>query len=208
MEHIIVMGNVATGKSHLTKVLQYNLHHKIVLYPEFINDDAFAMEMLRRRFAGTVSALTFQNFIMDKWVENKKLNEGKEGICMYERLPDDAVKVFAKLSLSVPEYAIQKQRLKDLEMLSYKDMNKDNCTWIRYENNFTKDLSPLIETVNSMKTKYVVIEVRSETAFNNYLHRNRREEFYTKDEIEQLQKLYNSFAERQLMEIGCELIEL
>ena len=84
----------------------------------------------------------------------------------------------------------------------------DNCTWIRYENNFTKDLTPLIEAVKSAKTKYVVIEVRSSTAFENYKHRNRKEEFYTLEEIEHLQKLYDEFTAKQIARIGCDVIDM
>lgn len=204
---VIVTGNVATGKSHLTKVLQHNLCN-VILYPEFIYKDAFAMEMLARRFAGTITALTFQNFILDKWELYQKQNEGIEGIRVYERLPDDAVKVFAKLSLSPIEYHLQKERLKKLSLPSYKDMYCDNCTWIRYENNFTKDLTPLIEAVKSAKTKYVVIEVKSSTAFENYKQRNRKEEFYTLEEIEHLQKLYDEFTAKQVARIGCSVIDM
>ena len=208
MEVIVVLGNVAVGKSHLTKVLMYNLHKDIVLYPEFIYDDSFAMEMLRRRFEGTVSAVTFQNFILDKWEYYYECNKDRSGIKLFERLPDDAVKIFAKSAMDEDEYKLQKKRLEKLDLPSYKDMNKENCTWIRYENNFTKDLTPLIEKVSSVETKYVVVEVRSETAYKNYRHRNRKEEFYTQEQIAGLQVAYNEFCEKQIERIGCEVIAM
>lgn len=204
LQHIIVTGNVAVGKSHISKILKYQFKD-IVIYPEFIYNDTFAMELLQRRFKNTVSALTFQNFILDKWELYQTKNATATGIKIYERLPDDAVKVFAKLSLNENEYEIQKERLKLLKLPSYKDMNKTNCTWIRYENNFTKELTPLIEAVKSTTTEFCVIEVRSKTAFENYKHRNRKEEYYTFEEIEQLQQLYNEFTERQIKRIGCEI---
>ena len=186
----------------------YNLGKPIVLYPEFIYEDSFAMEMLRRRFEGTVSALTFQNFILDKWRYYSTINDGKVGIKLFERLPDDAVKIFAKMALNDDEYKLQKKQLGQLHILSYKDMTADNCTWIRYENNFTKDLTPLVDTVAASKTKYVVIEVRSETAYKNYQHRHRKEEFYTKAEIANMQILYNKFCEKQIARIGCRVIAM
>ena len=204
LQHIIVTGCVAVGKSHISKILKYQFKD-VVMYPEFIYKDAFAMELLHRRFNNTVSALTFQNFILDKWLLYQHENETATGIKIYERLPDDAVKVFAKLSLNEDEYKIQEERLKLLKLPSYDDMNKTNCTWIRYENNFTKDITPLIEAVKSTATEFCVIEVRSKTAFENYKHRNRKEEYYTFEEIEQLQQLYNEFTESQIKRIGCEV---
>ena len=209
VEDIIVMGNVATGKSHIAKVLKHNLLN-VVMYPEFIHNDTFAMEMLARRFKNRVSALTFQNFILDKWKLFYEKNKDKEGIRLYERLPDDAVKIFAKMSLTPNEYAIQTERLTELNKLlpSYDDMHNENCTWIRYENNFTKDLTPLISAVKDAGTKFVVVEVRSKTAFDNYKYRDRKEEFYTEYEISELQKVYNTFADEHIRRIGCNVYEM
>ena len=126
LRHIIVTGNVAAGKSWILNQLQ-SLYPNASIYPEFINNDELALAILKRRFNNTISTLTFQNFIMDKWVIHSKLHQSE--INIYERLPDDAVEVFAKAFLNEEEYKTQEHRLKELTMLpSYKDMNSDNCT--------------------------------------------------------------------------------
>lgn len=204
---INVCGNVATGKSHISKILQYAFD-ETVIYPEFIYHDPVAMEILKRRFDGRISALTFQNFILDKWMWMEKENMGKTGVKIFERLPDDAVKIFAKMSLTPEDYKQHKLRLKDIHLPSYKDMNSTNCTWIRYENNFTKDIKPLIDLVKSLKSEYIVIEVHSRTAFENYKYRNRKEEHYTLDEISQLQEAYDAFCDKQIKRIGCDVIDM
>ena len=209
MEHLIVTGNVATGKSFITEIILHSFED-VVLYPEFIYQDSFAMELMKRKFQNKLSALTFQNYILDKWCLNIKMNESMSGIKLYERLPDDAVKIFAKLYLNKSEYMIQKERLKqiNLNVPSYHHMNKLNCTWIRYSNEWDRDINELIKLIKTIKTKFVVIEVKSKSAFDNYRHRNRQEEFYTLEEINKLQEIYDEFTEKQVMKIGCEIIEM
>ena len=212
LKHIIINGSVAVGKSHLQKVLTYNLKKHPRVYHEFIHKDSTAMEIMRRRFAGEISALTFQNFILDKWFE--ELKKEASDINIYERLPDDAVEVFAHMSLSDEEYAFQLKRLEQLrgKLPSYKDMKAENTIWIRYDNKFTNSINPLIETIEKYledeKTVYIVLEVLSSTAYANYRLRNRKEEFYTPEDLERLYETYKVYTDSKIKEIGCEVIDM
>lgn len=207
MKHIIINGSVAVGKSHIQKVIAYSFHNPRI-YHEFIEGDSTALEILRRRFAGEISALTFQNFILDKWERELKTSPGEVNI--YERLPDDAVEVFAVSSLPEDEYAIQTKRLESFRsrLPSYKDMTMENCLWIRYDNKFTNSLQPLIDLITKSDKEYIVIEVLSSTAYANYRLRNRKEEFYTSEDLEKMYENYGKYTDRLISEIGCEVIEM
>lgn len=211
-KHIVINGSVAVGKSHLQKVLTYNLSTHPRVYHEFIHNDPTALEIMRRRFAGEISALTFQNFILDKWF--MELKRPADKINVYERLPDDAVEVFAHMSLDEDEYVFQLKRLEQLrgKLPSYKDMNAENTIWIRYDNKFTNSTNSLIETIEKYidddKTVYIVLEVLSSTAYANYRLRNRKEEFYTPEDLEYLYETYKVYTDSKIKEIGCEVIEL
>ena len=208
--HIILSGSVATGKSTILKrIITYFQSKKVCqIYPEFIHEDGIALEILKRRFQGTVSALTLQNFILDKWENMKKL-ELKE-INIYERLPDDAVEVFARMALNDNEYLTQEERLKKLGFPSYVDMNKDNCIWIRYDNDFSKDTNILMKKIESLIGKYqfIVVEVRSETSYQNFKLRNREGENYTPEQLENLYEFYSNYTDEKVKQINCELIEM
>ena len=206
---IIINGSVAVGKSHLQKViLNHFINEHPVLYPEFIYEDSVAMELLKRRFQGTISALTFQNFILDKWELLQKQTPGK--INIYERLPDDAVEVFSNMALTEKEFEYHKERLEKLTVPKYSDMNKDNAIWIRYDNDFKRSINPLLEKLDELyqsgKYKYVIVEVLSKTAYENYKHRNREGEIYTPEELTLLYEVYGRYTTRKIKEIGCELI--
>lgn len=204
----MVMGSVATGKTYLQNALREKFPDA-KLYPEFIYQDSFALEILRRRFRGEVSALTFQNFILDKW-DLLSINERGEGIAIYERLPDDAVEVFSRMSLPPEEYAIHEKWLSTIPILSYKDMHADDTIWIIYDNRFDKPIASLISVVEEYTRtyKHIVIEVRSSTSYENYKYRNRKGEDYTPEELETLYKKYMDYSAEKRLFIHCKVIEM
>lgn len=205
---IVVTGSVATGKTYLQNALRESFPDA-KLYPEFIYQDSFALEILRRRFRREVSALTFQNFILDKWDLLAQKERG-DGIAIYERLPDDAVEVFSKMSLTPEEYTLHEKWLSRIPILSYKDMHADDTVWIVYENRFDKPIAPLISLVKEyMHTrKHIVIEVQSSTSYDNYKHRNRKGEDYTPEELEILYNKYLEYTALKRDIIGCQVINM
>ena len=193
MTNYIITGNVAAGKTWILEQLK-QLFPTAAIYPEFIHNDEVALAILKRRFNNTISTLTFQNFIMDKWVINAQTPHAD--INIYERLPDDAVEVFAKAFLNDYDYQTQVNRLTELASIpSYRDMNSTNCTWIRYNNDpMNSNIKSLLETIQTLTTEFVVIEVTSPNYYANYLLRNREGERYSKEDLEIIDAMYQKYT--------------
>ena len=207
MRHYIITGNVAAGKSWILRHLE-ELFPNASVYPEFIHNDEVALAILKRRFNNTISGLTFQNFIMDKWVLNSKLPQSE--INIYERLPDDAVEVFAKAFLTNEEYIIQEKRLNELRMLpSYKDMNTNNCTWIRYNNDpLNSNINALIDELKLIDSEFVVIEVTSPNYYSKYIMRNREGERYSQKDLDAIEEMYKVYTKKLRDMINPKYIDL
>lgn len=208
-KHLIITGSVAVGKSHIQSLIE-GVHPRARVYHEFIYGDPTALEILRRRFTGQVSQLTFQTFILDKWIEETKTAPGD--INIYERLPDDAVEFFAS-SMKPEEYITQQTRLNNLRGLlpSYADMDESNCQWIIYDNVFGKStarLFSLIEELLKSDVTYIVLEVRSSTAYTNYVKRDRKEEHYTPTEIRNMCSDYDEYLRSKRATIHPKVHEL
>lgn len=220
--NVIITGAVAVGKTHTQEQIIYHLNEtvgdKCVLYPEFVYNDSLANELVVKRFThdiNRISPLTFQNYIMDKWEYYAKLNPFDESkFNIFERLPEDAVEIFAKLSLNELEYQTQVIRLEDIKKIlpiSYYTMNKDDTVWITYNNNWitgNDNINKLFEVLDDIiterKVKNIIIEIRSDTAYKNCQIRNRKgEEHYTKDDIETLVEVYNTYMNSILNNIHC-----
>ena len=208
--HLIITGSVATGKSYLqSQLLNYYNHLSPTLYPEFIYQDPLALSLLQRRFAKQISPLTFQTFILDKW-EYTYQPQPPSKLNIYERLPDDAVEVFSKLSLSPSEYASQLERVKHFTLPKYSDMHSHDTVFIQYENDFNKPITKLLQTLDSLilNYTYIVIHVQSKSSYHNYKHRNRTGEYYTPEELEQLYELYELYMQEKIEQIKPKVIKL
>lgn len=224
--NIILTGAVAVGKSTLQERIKYYLKHVLKLdyniYPEFIYNDILAEELIKRRFTNdinNISALTFQSFIMDKWLywaKKQKYDETK--INIFERLPEDAVEVFSKMVLTNSEYKTQEFKLEEILKLlpvSYKIMNSDNTVWIKYKNNWLSGvdnvellLTKISELIEENKFRNIVIEITSDTAFKNCQIRNRAGEQYTEKDISFLNERYDYYTSKIIENIKCEVINI
>lgn len=205
---IVIAGSVATGKTYIQEALKAYFKD-IDLYPEFIYEDGIALELLKRRFRGECSAMTLQSFILDKWTQLSKKTRSKR-IAIYERLPDDAIEVFSKMSLSADEYKLHEEWLEKSPILSYRDMKADNTIWVIYENSFDKNINELIKEIDaySHDYRYIVIEVHSKSSYDNYKHRNRDGEYYTPEELTSLYEAYLVYMKNKREMIGCAIVEL
>lgn len=201
MKDIVITGVVAAGKTYLQDSLIEH-YPNAQLYPEFIYNDPLAMMILRARFAGKVSALTFQSYIMDKW---KQYDVPRKDINIYERLPDDAVEVFAKSFLSETELQTQRDIRSEISVISYRDMQP--CLWIKYHNHIGRSLDELLTLIDS-KTGFIVIEVIPDDAYSNYKMRSREGETYTRDELKMIEEIYKSYVQSIIDDIQPEIIEL
>ena len=215
--NVIINGSVATGKSYIQSLLIshfQSLNYSTSLFPEFIYNDPTALSLLSRRFHAPnplISPLTFQNFILDKW-EYTYQNQSRSQINIFERLPDDAVEVFSKLTLPPTLYNYHLERLQSLTLPKYSDFTPTNTIWIIYENSFNKSTVPLtdrltsiISTISQNKTspiRNIVVEVRSQTSYENYKYRNRSGEIYTPEQLEELYEIYLQYTQSKIAEIN------
>ena len=208
--NIVLCGSVAVGKSTILTALLKHMSetHDVQLYPEFIHDDPIAHEILKLRFNNKISALTFQNFILDKWEQMKTLKPSE--INIYERLPDDAVEVFARMSLNDLEYSTQVERLKSFHFPKYSDMNSKNTIWIKYNNRFERSPEELTELIETLIKHYqfIVVEVISEMSYENYIKRGRDGEVYTREQLNALRTNYNQYTAKKISEIQCEVLDV
>lgn len=223
--NIIINGAVAVGKSFVFDLIEKHLSEKLklpcVIYPEFIYNDILASELVVKRFTkeiDAISPLTFQSYIMDKWkFYAKKWPYDAEKYNVFERLPEDAVEVFAKGCLDHDAYKTQINALEEVKKLlpvSYYSMNSADTIWIIYHNDWmdgADHLPTLFDEIDKQiyeqKYKNLVIEIRSSHAFKNCQFRHRRgEENYTENDIKTLVETYRDYTDGIRKIIGCETI--
>lgn len=214
MKHIIITGSVAVGKSYTQdRIISYFKSKQIEfnLYPEFIYDNPLSLQILNARFNGQISGLTMQNYILDCWMNFSK--QEKNELNIYERLPDDAVKVFSKMYLSDDEYKIQLNYLEKIPVISYDDMKSDNTLWISYNNNIKIDkFTELIENINygleTENIEYIIVYIKSTSAYENYKKRNRKGEYYSAKDLENLYQIYEKFTNKLIKNINPKLVDI
>ena len=104
--------------------------------------------------------------------------------------------VFQMTLLNDYDYQTQVNRLTELTSIpSYRDMNSTNCTWIRYNNDpMNSNIKSLLETIQTLTTEFVVIEVTSPNYYANYLLRNREGERYSKEDLEIIDAMYQKYT--------------
>lgn len=199
--HIIFTGSVAVGKTYVQNKVQEFLqlnNNNYTLYPEFIHEDPVGLKLLSMRFENLISASTLQNYIIDKWfvvAEQQKNNISP--ISLYERLPEEAVEVFSKLFVSEEELNVHRKRIAEVPLPKYKDMNSKNCLWIKFTNDVNSDkINDLLKTIAKYMYlyKYIVIEVLSKTAYENFKKRSRKGENYSFDDLMNLSNEYAKYT--------------
>lgn len=108
--NLVITGTVGVGKSTICEVL-YNTLSPILnvkSYPEFINvkynNVNVGTQIFEMKVNNVISAFTFQSYILDIWDYLLKQNCYNQSnincnFNIFERLPEDSVRCFAKLSL-------------------------------------------------------------------------------------------------------------
>lgn len=199
--HIIFTGSVAVGKTYVQNKVQefLQLNNKnYTLYPEFIHEDPVGLKLLSMRFENLISASTLQNYIIDKWfVVAEQQKNNISSISLYERLPEEAVEVFSKLFVSEEELNVHRKRIAEVPLPKYKDMNSKNCLWIKFTNDVNSDkINDLLKTIAKYMYlyKYIVIEVLSKTAYENFKKRSRKGENYSFDDLMDLSNEYAKYT--------------
>lgn len=206
--HLIFTGSVAVGKTYVQNKVQEFLQindKDYTLYPEFIHEDPVGLKLLAMRFENLISASTLQNYVIDKWfliAEQQKTNISP--INLYERLPEEAVEVFSKLFVSEEELEVHRKRIAFVPLPKYADMNSRNCLWIKYTNEVNSDkINKLLETIAKYmyQYKFIVIEVLSNTAYENFKKRSREGENYSFEDLMELSNEYGKYTHRLISKI-------
>lgn len=206
--HLIFTGSVAVGKTYVQNKVQefLQLNNKnYTLYPEFIHEDPVGLKLLAMRFENLISASTLQNYVIDKWfVVSEQQKNNISPISLYERLPEEAVEVFSKLFVSEEELNVHRKRIAEVPLPKYSDMNSKNCLWIKFTNDVNSDkINKLLEIIAKYmySYKYIVIEVLSKTAYENFKKRSRKGENYSFDDLMNLSIEYNKYTQKLIGKI-------
>lgn len=206
--HLIFTGSVAVGKTYVQNKVQefLQLNNKnYTLYPEFIHEDPVGLKLLAMRFENLISASTLQNYVIDKWfVVSEQQKNNISPISLYERLPEEAVEVFSKLFVSEEELNVHRKRIAEVPLPKYNDMNSKNCLWIKFTNDVNSDkINKLLEIIAKYmySYKYIVIEVLSNTAYENFKKRSRKGENYSFDDLMNLSIEYNKYTQKLIGKI-------
>lgn len=201
--HLIFTGSVAVGKTYVQNKVQefLQLNNKnYTLYPEFIHNDPVGLKLLAMRFENLISASTLQNYVIDKWfITAEQQMNNVSPINLYERLPEEAVEVFSKLFVSEEELEVHRKRIAFVPLPKYKDMNTTNCLWIKFTNEINSDkINKLLETIAKYlyQYKYIVIEVLSKTAYENFKKRAREGENYSFEDLVNLSAEYTKYTNK------------
>jgi deoxyadenosine/deoxycytidine kinase len=179
---------------------------QVCAYPENWTLDEVGLKLLQRKIAGSVSVVTFQNYVIDEWVNNIKrnYNVGFNIIHLFERNIDDTVFSFCN-------FAHKNNELTDLEFKSLFDRsnylqkyysipsysNTRNFAKIESSNNFWTDVLMIAKIIesdiyeNGIEQRIIGMDITNEEAINRVANRNRKEEAgYTEDYIIEFNQFY------------------
>lgn len=113
--NLFITGSISSGKSTLCELLSILLDTisiKTNNYPEFLGIDLEnGNKMLQNKLNGSISAYTFQNYILDMWEHILKQQPLSNNINLFERCVDDSVICFSN-------YDNLKHKISDNELYS------------------------------------------------------------------------------------------
>jgi deoxyadenosine/deoxycytidine kinase len=180
---LVITGNIGSGKSLRCELLYQlfnNLTKNIQCFPEYLNYSKHGKTMLKLRSKNLISALTFQNYILDEW-ENALKSQEYKNINIFERCPDDSVYCFSS-HLPENEFEYLTKRVKQLN-------TKYNCPTYDLKNAFIKlvsdDIIDNIKTIsdiilydveNNIDTRIIGLEINTEISYDRIMKRNRNSE--------------------------------
>ena len=197
--NIVITGTVGSGKSTLCEYLSYVLSCAKIdvnAYPEFLYIDSNVSNcILRDRFDGKISLLTFQSYILDKWENILKINHNKKGIHIFERCVDDSVICFSNIAnklndITDEELYLLYNRSKNINTRynapSYFNSNI-NFTELK-SNDIIKNLNDILTIIiddvyNKVQTRIIGLSVSDDESKNRINIRNRNGELSYSDNV-------------------------
>jgi deoxyadenosine/deoxycytidine kinase len=230
-----ITGAIGSGKSTLLEILNklFIRHNfKINAVPEYLGiDKELGGILLDRRIKNKLSNTTFQNYIMDQYVERLSSNgNSKYDICLFERLPDDSILCFSNISnydnydLTNFDLFVLDKRMKSIveryNIPSYRDNNT------KFKKLTSGDLTDLIAVIldlivddinKGVKNRIIGLDVAFELTKERIIKRNRQgENGYTDEYLNRIinfySRLYNLMNEdrNKLCKFTCigQLVEI
>lgn len=202
--NLVITGTIGAGKSTLCNLLETmfrinNITH--TCYPEYLANDSLACELLAKRLSNKVSAVTFQNYILDYW--KNALQKSNKGISIYERCVEDSVISFCNM-------ANLNGDLTDQELLSLFERAREITVKYNGPSYFGTSEFIEIESTNSMNValeilkiiqddisngiinRVIGLSVTDEVSFERVINRNREGESYSMSTIQKYNSQYRA----------------
>lgn len=206
--NLIITGSVGAGKSTISEILSNILELKcginVKKYTEYLNSEKISKKLFELRMNNVISALTFQNFILDIWEKNLIKNEfGNTNINIFERLPYDSVKCFALENLNNglltdDEYKILEKHYQHI-IEKYNVPEYKNCECcVVYNDILSKTINDIIKIIisdlkNGIKNRSICLKINNDEYIKRIGIRNRKGE--DKFELKTLNNFNNFYNE-------------
>jgi hypothetical protein len=163
------------------------------------------LELLSRKISGKISIGTFQNYVIDEWINNmsQPINHEKYNVHLFERNVDDTVYTFCN-------FAYRKKQLSELEFQTL--FNRAQETQMKYKipsysslRNFSRvkstniwsdvmSIAKIIERdiyEDEIDQRIIGLDVDNETALKRVVERARQaEQQYTLDYLTEFNEFY------------------
>ena len=215
-----VSGPIAAGKSTLLQIL-YSLFNKnkfkIGILPEYINSDPkIGSELLDRFIKKDITNATFQNYILDVY-RNSYLQIDKDiNILMMERVPDDAILIFANITnCNTPEdmneqtlFALYNKMIDYDKKYGFPSYFNNETEYITYFGNIDDIIINVIDIIasdikNNVKSRIIGLKADEKISVSRIKKRGRVEELnYDINYLRQISHAYNEiFKIKDLNEI-------
>ena len=213
--NLVITGTVGVGKSTICEIL-YNTLSPILnvkSYPEFINvkynNVNVGTQMFEMKINNVISAFTFQSYILDIWDYLLKQNCYNQSnincnFNIFERLPEDSVKCFARLSFENKDMTryeydnlIHKHKylVKKYRLPNYKDFKAVNVENDRLYATCHKIIKRIIDDYDSkIKNRVIYLTVTDEKIYKQrILNRSRTgEDSYNRRILNQFKSFYST----------------
>lgn len=205
-----ITGAIGSGKSTILEILnKLFIRYGFIVnaVPEYLGiDKELGGLLLNRRIQNNISNTTFQNYIMDQYVERISSNGNHDyHICLFERLPDDSILCFSNISnydeydLTNFDLLVLDKRMKSIVERYNIPSYRDNKTKFK---KFTSGdlkiltnviLNLIVEDVNNgVKNRIIGLDVAFELTKQRIIQRNRLgESGYSDEYLQRIVNFYN-----------------
>ena len=204
-----VSGPIAAGKSTLLQIL-YSLFNKykfkIGILPEYINSDPeIGSELLDRFIKKDITNATFQNYILDVYKNSYLQIDNDINILMMERVPDDAILIFANITnCNTPEdmneqtlFALYNKMLDYDKRYGFPSYLNDETEYITYFGNVNDIIINVIDIIaqdvkNKVKSRIIGLKADEKISASRIKKRGRVEELnYDINYLRQISHAYD-----------------